>query len=139
MPMSASEVALRRRIDELHLASPFAGTRMLRGLLPRDGHAIGRQYVATLVRRMGIEAVYRNTSQRHQHPAHGVNFYCCAIWRSTPEPRLGGGCQCAMQPRLEKRPTTPAGCRPAAGMLPRSGKETGRWRHVPPTGITASF
>ena len=72
MPVSASELALRRRIDELHLASPFAGTRMLRGLLRRDGHAIGLQHVATLMRRMGIEAVYRkpNTSQRHR--AHAV-------------------------------------------------------------------
>ena len=75
MPVSAAELALRRRIDELHLASPFAGTRMLRGLLRRDGHAIGRRHVATLMRRMGIEAVYRKPHTSQRHPAHRVYPY----------------------------------------------------------------
>ena len=73
--MSAAALAVRCRIDELHLAYPFAGARMLRDLLQRDGHAIGRRHVATLMRRMGIEAVYRkpHTSQRHR--AHRVYPY----------------------------------------------------------------
>ena len=57
MLVSAAELVLKHRIDELHLAYSFAGARMLRDLLRRDGHAIGRRYVATLMRRMGIEAV----------------------------------------------------------------------------------
>jgi len=57
MPGSAAELVLKHRLDELHLAYPFAGARMLRDLLRRDGHAIGRRHVATLMRRIGIEAV----------------------------------------------------------------------------------
>ena len=49
--------ALRRRIDALHLAHPFAGARMLRDLLRQEGHAMGRRQVATLMRRRGLEAL----------------------------------------------------------------------------------
>ena len=54
-----------RRIDELHLDYPFAGSRMLRDLLCGEGVVIGRELVATLMPRMGIEAIYRkpNTSK----------------------------------------------------------------------------
>lgn len=54
-----------RRIDELHLEYPFAGSRMLRDLLVGKGFAAGRLHVATLMKRMGIEATYRrpNTSR----------------------------------------------------------------------------
>ena len=45
-PVSATDLALMRRIDELHLDYPFAGARMLRDLLRRDGDAIGRRHVA---------------------------------------------------------------------------------------------
>ena len=64
--VSALDLALMRRIDELHLEHPFAGTRMLRDLLRGEGYAIGRKHVGTLMRRMGIEALYRkpNTSRR---------------------------------------------------------------------------
>jgi putative transposase len=51
-----------RRIDELHLEPPFAGNRMLRDLLQRESITIGRLAVATLMRRMGIEALYRRPS-----------------------------------------------------------------------------
>ena len=74
-PVSATERALRRRIDALHLDHPFAGARMLRDRLRRDGHAIGRRHVATLMRRMGIEAVYRNPRTSGRHPAHTVYPY----------------------------------------------------------------
>jgi putative transposase len=62
-----------RRIDELHLAYPFAGSRMLRDLLRGEGFAIGRELVATMMRRMCIEALYRrpNTSK----PADGHKIY----------------------------------------------------------------
>ena len=48
-----------RRIDELHLDYPFAGSRMLRDLLRGEGVAIGRERVASMMRRMGLEALYR--------------------------------------------------------------------------------
>ena len=53
-----------RRIDELHLQYPFAGARMLRDLLRQEGHAIGRRQVATLMRRMGITAMYRKPTDQ---------------------------------------------------------------------------
>ncbi len=64
-PVPAAELAIMRRIDELHLDYPFAGSRMLRDLLRGEGVVIGRELVATLMRRMGIEAIYRkpNTSK----------------------------------------------------------------------------
>jgi putative transposase len=74
-PVAAADLALMRRIDALHLAHPFAGARMLRDLLRRDGHAIGRRHVATLMRRLGIEAVYRKPRTSQRHPAHTVYPY----------------------------------------------------------------
>jgi putative transposase len=78
-PVSSADLTLMRRIDELHLASPFAGARMLRDLLRREGHRIGRKRLRTVMARMGIEALYRkpNTSQRH--PAHRVYPFCSVI------------------------------------------------------------
>src|SRR4051794_40374244 len=72
-PVPAAELAVMRRIDELHLDYPFAGRRMLRDLLRGEGIAIGRELVATMVRRIGIEALYRrpNTSK----PADGHKIY----------------------------------------------------------------
>jgi putative transposase len=72
-PVPAAELAIMRRIDELHLDYPFAGSRMLRDLLRGEGIAIGRELVATMMRRMGIEALYRrpNTSK----PAEGHRIY----------------------------------------------------------------
>jgi putative transposase len=64
-PVSPVDLAIMRRIDELHLDYPFAGCRMLRDFLNRGGVSIGRRHVATLMNRMGIEAIYRkpNTSK----------------------------------------------------------------------------
>src|SRR5271170_3391069 len=64
-PASPADLAIMRRIDELHLDYPFAGSRMLRDLLRGEGVVIGRELVATLMRRMGLEAIYRkpNTSK----------------------------------------------------------------------------
>jgi putative transposase len=66
--VSEEDLTLMRRIDELHLNYPFAGSRMLRDMLKQAGHKIGRRHVRTLMRRMGIEALYRkpNTSRKHE-------------------------------------------------------------------------
>ena len=74
-PVSEATLAVMRRIDELHLLYPFAGARMLRDLLRHEGHAIGRRQVATLMRRMGIEAVYRKPRTSQRHPAHTIYPY----------------------------------------------------------------
>jgi putative transposase len=72
-PVSPADLAIMRRMDELHLEYPFAGSRMLRDLLRGEGVGIGREHVITLMRRMGIEAIYRrpNTSK----PAPGNKIY----------------------------------------------------------------
>nr|WP_088504667.1 IS3 family transposase [Burkholderia ubonensis] len=69
-PVSEADQLLMRRIDELHMEFPFAGARMLARLLRREGHEVGRRRVRTLMRRMGVEALYckPNTSRRNaQH------------------------------------------------------------------------
>jgi putative transposase len=72
-PVPAADLGIMRRMDELHLEFPFAGSRMLRDLLAQEGIAIGRRHVATLMKRMGIEAIYRkpHTSK----PALGHKIY----------------------------------------------------------------
>ena len=74
-PTSAADLALMRRIDELHLEHPFAGARMLRDLLRGEGHRIGRKHVATLMRTMGIEAIYRRPNTSRRHHAHKIYPY----------------------------------------------------------------
>jgi putative transposase len=58
-PVSEEDLILMRRIDELHLKHPFYGARRLAKQLVRNGFEVGRVHVATLMRRMGIEAIYR--------------------------------------------------------------------------------
>src|SRR5690554_2524137 len=57
-PVSENDLALMRRIDERHLHHPFAGARLLRDLLEQDGLKVGRRHVSTLMKKMGIEALY---------------------------------------------------------------------------------
>ena len=74
-PVSAEDLALMRRIDELHLDYPFAGSRMLRDMLGRDGFPVGRLHVATLMKRMGIEAIYRRPNTSKPAPGHKIYPY----------------------------------------------------------------
>jgi putative transposase len=74
-PTSPADLAVMRRIDELHLEHPFAGARMLRDLLRLNGFGIGRKHVATLMRTMGIEALYRKANTSQRHPEHRVYPY----------------------------------------------------------------
>ena len=74
-PVSASDLALMRRIDELHLNYPFAGARMLRDFLNQEGVTVGRRHVATLMKKMGIEALYRRPNTSRKHPQSPVFPY----------------------------------------------------------------
>nr|WP_281805773.1 IS3 family transposase [Methylocystis echinoides] len=74
-PVSAEDLKLMRRLDELHLDFPFAGARMLRDLLRREGLATGRRHVATLMKRMGIEAIYRRPNTSKPAPGHKIYPY----------------------------------------------------------------
>jgi putative transposase len=74
-PVSAADLALMRRMDELHLAYPFAGSRMLRDLLLAEGFTVGRLHVSTLMKRMGIEALYRKPNTSKPAPGHQIYPY----------------------------------------------------------------
>jgi putative transposase len=74
-PVPPAELAIMRRIDELHLDYPFAGSRMLRDLLRGEGIAIGREQVRTMMQRMAIEAVYRRPHTSKPADGHKVFPY----------------------------------------------------------------
>jgi len=74
-PVSAADLALMRRIDELHLEFPFAGSRLLRDLLAAEGRKVGRRHVKTLMKRMGIEALYRRPRTSQPEPGHKIYPY----------------------------------------------------------------
>lgn len=74
-PVSASDLEVMRRLDRLHLEFPFAGSRMLRGLLVAEGCKIGRRHVKTLMQRMGIEALYRRPRTTKPEPGHKIYPY----------------------------------------------------------------
>lgn len=86
--VAAADLALMRWIDALHLERPFTGSRMLRDLLGGEGYVTGRDHVRTLMRRMGIAAVYRRPrSSSQRHPAHPLFPYLLrtlTIDRPTP-------------------------------------------------------
>jgi putative transposase len=73
--VSPADLLLMRRIDELHLNFPFAGTRMLRDMLKREGFKIGRTHVRTLMGKMGITAIYCQRSTSAPHPDHEIHPY----------------------------------------------------------------
>jgi putative transposase len=74
-PVSEADLALMRRMDELHLNYPFAGSRMLQGLLNGEGHKVGRVKVRNLMKRMGIEAIYRRPNTSKPAPGHKIYPY----------------------------------------------------------------
>nr|WP_245840809.1 IS3 family transposase [Puniceibacterium sediminis] len=74
-PVSDADLKLMHRIDKLHMEFPFAGSRMLQGLLVQEGFKIGRLHVATLMKRMGIEALYRKPNTSQPAPGHKIYPY----------------------------------------------------------------
>ncbi len=74
-PASCADLVLMRRIDELHLEYPFAGSRMLRDLLAGEGIKVGRLHVGTLMKRMAIAAIYRRPNTSKPAPGHRIYPY----------------------------------------------------------------
>jgi putative transposase len=68
-PVTPADLAVMRRIDELHLDDPFAGSPMLRDLV------IGRDRVVSLMRRMRIAAIYRRPNTSKSSPGHKIYPY----------------------------------------------------------------
>jgi len=74
-PASDADLKLMHRIDKLHMELPFAGSRMLQGLLMQEGFKVGRLHVATLMKRMGIMALYRKPNTSKPAPGHKIYPY----------------------------------------------------------------
>jgi putative transposase len=74
-PASDADLMLLRKIDELHLNYPFAGSRMLRDMLAQQGLEVGRRHVRTLMRRMAIETLYRRPNTSQPAPGHKIYPY----------------------------------------------------------------
>ena len=74
-PVPGRDLRLMRRIDELHMDYPFAGSRMMQGFLNQEGFGVGRKHTATLMRKMGIEALYRRPRTTRPGPGHKVYPY----------------------------------------------------------------
>ena len=74
-PVPAADLAVMLSIDKLHLEYPFAGSRMMRDLLVREGRGVGRLHVATLMKRMGIAAIYRRPNTSKPAPGHKIYPY----------------------------------------------------------------
>src|SRR5271170_2999280 len=75
IPADADELAVMRRIDELHLAYPFHGSRRMAVVLRDDGWLVNRKRVQRLMRLMGLEAIYQKPNTSRRHPAHKVYPY----------------------------------------------------------------
>lgn len=74
-PPSEADLKLMRAMDEYHLEYPFAGSRTLRDWLVRDGYKTGRDHVRTVMRKMGINAIYRKPKTSKSNPEHTVYPY----------------------------------------------------------------
>ena len=74
-PASAADLAILRRIDELHLEFPFAGSRMLWRLLAAEGSKVGRCHVKMRMQQMGVEALYRCPRTTRPEPGHKIYPY----------------------------------------------------------------
>jgi putative transposase len=74
-PAPERDLLLMRKIDELHLNYPFAGSRMLRDLLRQQGLDVGRLHIGTLMKKMGIEAIYRRPNTSKPAPGHRIYPY----------------------------------------------------------------
>ncbi len=77
LPRAASKTdqRLMKRLDALNLAYPFAGSRMLRDMLNREGFEVGRRHVGTLMQRVGTQALYRKPNTSKKHPTHKIYPY----------------------------------------------------------------
>jgi len=75
VPVNATDLALMAAMDEIHMKLPFYGIRRIRGELADRGFAVGRQHVATLMRTMGMQALYPKRRLSAPHPGHKVYPY----------------------------------------------------------------
>ena len=115
-PVPQADLWLMRRIDELHLNYPFAGSRMLRDLLRQQGVEVGRRHVKTLMRRMCIEAIYRKPNTSKPAPGHRIYPYLLRDLAVTP----------TTQQPCSERWTVPSSGSSAIGLRASTGVASGR-------------
>jgi putative transposase len=75
VPVSERDLQMMRIIDEIHLKYPFYGSRNIREELRDRGYKVGRGHVSTLMKKMGIEALYRKPRLSKPHPGHKIYPY----------------------------------------------------------------
>lgn len=75
VPTSADDLAMMAAMDDIHMKLPFYGIRRIRGELADRGFEVGRQHVATLMRKMGIEALCPKRRLSVPHPGHKIYPY----------------------------------------------------------------
>ena len=90
-PMPEADLAIMRRLDRLHLEFPFAGSRMLRGLLAAEGFKVGRRHVKTLMQRMGIEAALSPSAHQARARPRGLSVPAARPDDRAAEPSVGDG------------------------------------------------
>jgi putative transposase len=69
-PTDPEELAMMRRIDELHLRYPFYGSRKLSDVLRKEGREANRKRIQRLMRVMGLEAMAPKPNTSEPHPEH---------------------------------------------------------------------
>ena len=74
-PVSVEDLAIMRRIDEMHLDVPFAGSRMLRDLLAAEGRLLGRRRITSMMQKMAIKATYPKPNTSKPAPGHRIYPY----------------------------------------------------------------
>jgi putative transposase len=97
-PVSAEDLAIMRRLDELHLEHPFMGARMLRDMLNREEVKIGRRHAGTLMKRMGINAIYQRPNTSKPSPGCQSAFNWDPRFAFNRDPFLGPGGTTALAP-----------------------------------------
>ncbi len=75
VPVSADDLAGMRRMDELHLAWPFYGSRWMAAVLRREGREVNRERAKRLMRVVAIEAIYQKPNTSRGHPGHKIHLY----------------------------------------------------------------
>ena len=75
VPFNVRDLQLMKLIDEIHLKYTFYGSRSIRDELREKGYKIGRGHVSTLMKKMGIEAIYQKPRLSKPHPGHRIYPY----------------------------------------------------------------
>jgi len=133
-PTSPDELALMRRVDELHLKYPFYGSRKLSDVLRKEGHEANRKRIQRLMRLMGMEAMAPKPKTSEPHPEHVRYPYllrgltisrASRIWSRSWSGTRGASCRGACRTRSTRASASrPWRRRSLASVTPRSSTRT---------------